>query len=245
VLGLEPAIAAVDAALQVARCEVRYATTIAAGLRSAAAFRPELIIIGDPFPEQGGADLYVRLRARSAAAIMVVTSLCDEEAYAQALHAGADDYVVTPFRTRIFRARLTALLRRVPAADDEVLNAGDISIDLQTRAVTVAGRQMRLWPHEFDMLAYLVRRPSTVHTYRSLLTAIWGPSVQMQSHYVRMCVMHLRRRIELDPQRPQYLLNERGIGYRLEPHGLAAAAQPDTRRMPGRAVGPAPAAYRT
>jgi two-component system, OmpR family, KDP operon response regulator KdpE len=199
--------------------EVRTADTCAGGVRWLTDLRPDLIIADLALPDLRNAELCRHLRACSQAGILVTTPVDDEDVCAEALHAGADDYVVRPFRMKELVARVAALLRRVKGPSGDVIAAGDIGIDLQTRVVTIAGRPMRLRPHEFDLLLHLTRHPSTVHSYRTLLATIWGGSIQLRPHYVRMCVAHLRRQIEPTPDRPRYLLTERGIGYRLEPCG--------------------------
>ncbi len=196
---------------------VQCASTCAAAARILPDLRPEIIITDWLLPDQREAGLCEYLRRRSSAAIIVVNAVDDEALCAAALGAGADD-VVSPSRAKELVARVTALVHRLKGRRDEVLAAGDITIDLQTRDVTVGTRVVRLRPHEFDLLVHFARHPSVVLPYRALLAAVWGPSVQLRPHYVRMCVAHLRRQIEPTPSQPQYLLTERFIGYRLEPH---------------------------
>ena len=201
--------------------DVDRADTCAAGVQRLADLKPDLILTDLLLPDRRGADLCRHLRKCSPAAIMVVTPIDEEDTCAEVLRAGADDYLVMPVRAKVFVARVAALLRRVKGPSDEVVAAGDITIDLRTRDVTVGARRVRLRPHEFDLLLHLARHPSAVLPYRTLLAAVWGPSVQLRPHYVRMAVAHLRRQIEPTPALPRYLLTERSIGYRLNPSGVS------------------------
>lgn len=215
---------------------VECAASCAAAVQALADLKPALIITDLALPDQSGPQLCDLLRRCSQAAIMIVTTSESEETCAQALYAGADDYVVKRRPTE-FAARVAALLRRVKDPNDELVTAGDITIDLRTRDVWVRSRRVRLRPHEFDLLCDLARHPSMVRSYRTLLAVVWGSSIRLRSHYVRMCVAHLRRQIEPTPEHPQYILTERSVGYRLEPHGEHGdrTAQPAPFAESGRA----------
>jgi two-component system, OmpR family, KDP operon response regulator KdpE len=241
-------ILVLDAALGTARAlhallrgqgyTVECADSCVAGVKRLTDLQPDVIITDWVLPDLRGTDLCGHLRTCSQAAVMVVSRDHSEDTCATALHAGADDYVVMPWRAKELIARVAALVRRVTHPSDEVVAAGDVTIDLHTREVKVGDRRVRLRPHEFDLLLYLARRPSEVLPYRTLLAAVWGPSVQLRPHYVRMCVAHLRRQIEPTPTQPRYLLTERSIGYRLEPMPARHThSEPPPTPRPGRLAG--------
>lgn len=185
--------------------------------------QPDIVITDLEAPDLAGQDLLRRLRGISNAGIIVVASAHDATGCDRVLMAGADDYVSHPVRATELLARVHALLRRISASvgaiEAETIEAGDVRINLQTREVIVAGQRPHLRPTEFNLLAYLVRRPMTVHPHRELLAAIWGKGMQLRSHYLRMCVAHLRKQVELNAARPRYIVTERGIGYSLRPSG--------------------------
>jgi DNA-binding response OmpR family regulator len=155
---------------------------------------------------------------------IVAVATHPEDGCVRALRSGADDYVTYPFQTAELQARIDALMRRFQPSAADVIEAGDLRVDLGTREVTVAGRPIHLRPKEYDMFVYLLRRPRNVHSHRALLAALWGPAMQLRPHYVRMCVAHLRRQIEPQPESPCYIVTERAVGYRLQPSGGRHAA---------------------
>jgi two-component system KDP operon response regulator KdpE len=133
-----------------------------------------------------------------------------------ALDAGADDYVTKPFSVDELLARLRAVLRRRPPEQlKPVIEIGDLQIDVPERVVTMRGERIRLSPHEFDLLRVLAQNQGKLLTHRTLLREVWGPSYQVEAHYLHVYVSHLRRKIEPDPSSPRYLLTEPGAGYRL------------------------------
>lgn len=209
---------------------VRRADTCTAGIRRLADVQPDLIITSVALPDLRGAALCWHLRTCSQAAILVIAAEDEAHLCVEMLDAGADEFVVWPLRRNELLARVRALRRRVSGSHDDAIAVGEIQIDLQTRDVVVAQRRLRLRPKEFDLLLYLARHPRAVQTYRTLLAAVWGPSVQLRPHYVRMAVAHLRQRIEPNPERPSYLLTERSVGYRLDPSGGQAPTRLKYRR---------------
>jgi two-component system KDP operon response regulator KdpE len=132
-----------------------------------------------------------------------------------ALDAGADDYVTKPFSVAELMARIRVSLRRSSSVDQEpVIVCGDLVVDIPQRRVTVAGREVKLTPTEYDLLRVLAQHRGKVLTHRQLLKIVWGNAYE-DTHYTRTYVGQLRRKIESDPTRPQYILTESGVGYRL------------------------------
>ena len=140
-----------------------------------------------------------------------------------ALDAGADDYVTKPFAIGELLARLRAVLRRVGPVGEPVLTIGELVVDLEKRAVSVAGRAVRLTPHEFDLLSLLARHEGKLLTHTAILRDVWGPAYQRESSYIHVYVSQLRRKLEPDPARPRYILTEPGVGYRLVDPEVRAA----------------------
>ncbi|MBX6378561.1 MAG: winged helix-turn-helix domain-containing protein, partial [Clostridia bacterium] len=137
-----------------------------------------------------------------------------------ALDAGADDYVTKPFGMGELLARIRVALRhQTGGGADPVVRLGGLVVDLAARRVTMEGREVRLTPTEYEILRVLAKHPGRVLTHRQILREVWGPAYQDETHYLRVYMAQLRRKIEPDPERPRYLITETGVGYRLqEPH---------------------------
>jgi two-component system KDP operon response regulator KdpE len=151
--------------------------------------------------------------------IIILSVKGDEATKVEALDAGADDYVTKPFGMGELLARVRAHLRRSPLADEEatVIEAGDFRIDFETRTVQVGGKEIRLSPKEFDLLAFLIRNSGKVLTHRTLLAKIWGGNYTDQTEYLRVFIRHLRKKVEPDPAKPRYILTDPWVGYRFVP----------------------------
>jgi two-component system, OmpR family, KDP operon response regulator KdpE len=177
---------------------------------------PALIILDLGLPDIGGHDLLRMIRGRNESVpIVVLSSRGDEAGKVQALDLGADDYLTKPFGMDELLARMRAALRHQLQVQGErpVFRSGDLSVDLVRRIVKVADREIKLSPKEYDLLRVLVQHAGKVLTHRFLLRELWDELTDAQ--YLRVYVRQLRQKIEADPERPQFVLTETGIGYRL------------------------------
>lgn len=197
--------------------EVHEAPTLQRGLIEAGSRRPDLAIVDLGLPDGDGVDLIRDLRTWSTAAVIVLSARSGEADKVAALDAGADDYLVKPFGAAELLARVRAQLRRQTlssASADPVLRFGQVSVDLARRVVERAGAPVHLTPIEYRLLTHLAAQPDRVVTHQHLLKAVWGPGHAEDTHYVRVHMANLRKKVEDDPSRPRYLLTEAGIGYR-------------------------------
>jgi two-component system KDP operon response regulator KdpE len=177
---------------------------------------PDLIILDLGLPDVQGIELLRTIRGRSESVpIVVLSSRGDEAGKVEALDLGADDYVTKPFGMDELLARMRAALRHQLQVHGErpVFRVGDLSVDLVRRIVKVAEKDVKLSPKEYDLLRVLVQHAGKVLTHKFLLHELWDDLTDAQ--YLRVYVRQLRQKIEADPERPQYVLTETGIGYRL------------------------------
>ncbi len=180
--------------------------------------KPDLVILDLGLPDIQGHELLRMIRARSESIpIVVLSSRGDEAGKVQALDYGADDYVTKPFGMEELLARMRAALRHQLQVQGErpIFKVGDLSVDLVRRIVKIGEKDVRLSPKEYDLLRVLVQHAGKVLTHKFLLGELWSPTTDAQ--YLRVYVRQLRQKIEKDPERPQYILTETGIGYRLRP----------------------------
>jgi len=196
--------------------DVRVAGEGQAALELFQAWTPDLVITDLSMPNMNGLKLCRRLREISDVPIIILSVKGDEATKVEALDAGADDYLTKPFGMGELLARVRATLRRSPQASNEgtVIEAGDFRVDFETRAVQVAGKEIRLSPKEFDLLVFLIRNSGKVLTHRTLLANIWGGNYTDQTEYLRVFIRHLRKKIEPDPAKPRYILTDPWVGYR-------------------------------
>jgi two-component system, OmpR family, KDP operon response regulator KdpE len=183
---------------------------------------PDLVVTDLSMPNMGGVELCQKLRAVSQTPIIVLSIRGEEKSKIEALDAGADDYVTKPFSIAELLARIRAALRRGGASHTDgvtssIVKAGDFLVDLQTRIVTIQGREVHLTPREYDLMVYLLRHPGKVLTHRTLLASIWGSNSVDQTEYLRVFVGQLRKKIEPNPSLPRYILTEPWVGYRFKP----------------------------
>jgi two-component system, OmpR family, KDP operon response regulator KdpE len=195
------------------------ASTAAEGIRQAAAYRPDVVLLDLGLPDADGSQVTRRLREYSTVPILVISARSSEEAKVKALDEGADDYMTKPFGAAELMARIRVALRnaaRLRAEPARVVHIGDeIRVDLGSRTVLVRGSDVHLTPIEFKLLAALVRHAGMVTTHRLLLEEVWGPGHENEMQYLRVYMTQLRHKLERKPARPRYLLTEPGIGYRL------------------------------
>jgi two-component system, OmpR family, KDP operon response regulator KdpE len=178
--------------------------------------KPDLIILDLGLPDIEGHELLRMIRGRNEGVpIVVLSSRGDEAGKVLALDLGADDYVTKPFGMNELLARIRMALRHQLQVHGErpIFRTGDLSVDLVRRIVKVADREVKLSPKEYELLRVLVQHASKVLTHKFLIGELWDENVDAQ--YLRVYVGQLRRKIEADPERPQYILTETGIGYRL------------------------------
>jgi two-component system, OmpR family, KDP operon response regulator KdpE len=178
--------------------------------------KPDLVILDLGLPDMEGLDLLRSIRAQNERVpIVVLSSRGDEAAKVQALDIGADDYVTKPFGTDELLARMRAALRHQLQVQGErpIFHVGDLSVDLVRRIVKLGEKEVKLSPKEYDLLRLLVAHVGKVLTHKFLLRELWDDLTDAQ--YLRVYVRQLRQKIEANPERPQYILTETGIGYRL------------------------------
>ena len=205
-------------ALQGQGFRVAEATTGEEGIREASMRAPDLVLLDLGLPDIDGLEVTRRIREWTQVPILVISARGREDDKVAALDAGADDYITKPFGVRELLARLRVAMRRVArmgAAEASTLTVGDLEVDLEKRRVTVGGKVARLTPIEYRLLAELTRNAGKVLTHTHLLRQVWGPGYTRQSHYLRVYMAQLRRKLEADPARPRLLLTEPGVGYRL------------------------------
>ena len=206
---------AVEMKLRGAGYAVETAGTAEEALMKAGMRPPDAVILDLLLPDGRGTDVCRELRTWSSAPVLVLSAVGEESEKIEALDAGADDYVTKPFSGDELLARLRAALRRTTSSVEPTIEIGDLTIDLEKRAVTMAGKPVSLTPIEYDLLRLLATNEGKLLTHPTILREIWGPAYREESNYVHVYVAHLRRKIEPDPARPRYLLNQPGVGYRL------------------------------
>ncbi|HEX2503646.1 MAG TPA: response regulator [Miltoncostaeaceae bacterium] len=207
----------ITAALRAAGYQVSGAETAAGALEAAALRPPDAVVLDLRLPDGSGVDVCRRLREWSQAPVVVVSAVDEEDEKIAALDAGADDYVTKPYAVGELLARLRAALRRAaaPVGEPPAVRFGDVEVDLARREVARGGEPVHLTPHEYRLLAELAGHPGRVLTHRALLSAVWGPEYGSETHYLRVYMANLRRKLEEDPARPRHLITETGVGYRL------------------------------
>jgi two-component system KDP operon response regulator KdpE len=185
-------------------------------IQAVLAHHPDLIILDLGLPDMDGIEVTRQLREWSQIPIIILSVREAEVDKIAALDAGADDYLTKPFGTGELMARMRVVMRRLSGgADEPVLQAGSLCMDLTRRLVTVDENEVSLTPTEYDILRLLMQNAGKVITHRQLLRQVWGTAYEEEMHILRVNISNLRRKIEPDPTRPHYLITEPGVGYRL------------------------------
>jgi two-component system KDP operon response regulator KdpE len=187
-------------------------------LREAAAWRPDVVLLDLGLPVMDGFATLKALRPMTRAGVIVVSVMPGEKDKVRALDAGADDYLVKPFGTEELVARIRAVLRRQAdvLSGEPVLRFGDLEIDLARRLVTVDGRAVHLTPTEYELLRYLALHAGRPVTHTTLLRQVWGDYAIGDKYNTRYVVAQIRKKLGDDPANPRFIVNEPGVGYRLD-----------------------------
>ncbi len=206
-----------DAGLKAEGYEVSVAETGGDAVDAVVLQKPDLVILDLGLPDMEGLEVIQRIRRLSAMPILVLSARGDERGKVQALDLGADDYITKPFGMEELNARLRTALRRrfQEQGAPPVYKCGALTVDLVRRHVMLEGEEVRLSAKEFDLLRLLVTQAGRVLTHEFILREVWGPAHVEDVQYLRVYVRSLRHKLEREPARPQYLLTETGVGYRL------------------------------
>ncbi|MCB9733862.1 MAG: response regulator [Deltaproteobacteria bacterium] len=199
--------------------QVLEAETGGAAVIAASTQNPAVVLLDLGLPDVDGVDLTRELRGWSRVPILVLSARGREQDKVDALDAGADDYVTKPFGMNELLARVRVLLRHAAERSggdaEPIYRSGELVVDLARREVTRAGVLVHLTPTEHRLLALLVRHAGRVVTHRQILEDVWGPAYRRRTHYVRVHMAELRKKIETEPARPRFISTELGVGYRM------------------------------
>ncbi|MET0866096.1 MAG: response regulator, partial [Nakamurella sp.] len=192
-----------------------------AALTEAARAHPAVVVLDLGLPDLDGVEVLAGIRGWSAVPVIVLSARSTSAEKVAALDAGADDYVTKPFGMDELLARIRAAVRRgAPAAgarDVDVVATDDFVVELAAHRVLRGDEVVRLTPTEWSLLELMVRNPGKLVPQKQLLTEVWGPAYEHETHYLRVYLAQLRRKLEPDPAHPRYLITEPGVGYRFEP----------------------------
>ncbi len=197
--------------------QVFEAETLRRGLIEAGTRQPDLVLLDLGMPDGNGVSFIRDLRSWSDIPIIVLSARTSESDKVETLDTGADDYLTKPFGAAELMARVRSQLRRrtaVVGSAGSVVEFGNVCVDLRLRRIERAGLPLHLTPIEYRLLAYLMANPNRVLTHHQLLRHVWGPSHSESSHYVRVYMAHLRKKLEDDPSQPKHIVTESGVGYR-------------------------------
>lgn len=196
--------------------DLHYAEDGHAGLAATATTKPDVILLDLGLPDLDGVEVIRRIREWSAVPIIVLSVREREEDKVAALDKGADDYLTKPFGVGELQARIRAALRRsLQQAPEPVFTSGDLIVDLANRTVVFQGREVSLTPTEYEILRCLVVNAGKVLTHSQILKQVWGMAYLEQPHVLRVNISNLRHKLEVDSSRPQHIVTEPGVGYRL------------------------------
>lgn len=187
------------------------------GLTLAATNEPDIIILDLGLPDMDGVQVCSRLREWTQCPIIILSVRDSERDKVAALDAGADDYLTKPFGIEELLARVRVALRhstRMQGTQSKIVRAGDLQIDLAWHIIKRGEEEIKLTGTEYKLLSYLASNRGRVLTHQNILTNVWGPADANHTEYLRVYMRQLRKKLEIDPERPQYILTEPGIGYR-------------------------------
>lgn len=190
------------------------------GLHLLAAERPSLVVLDMGLPDRRGNEVLKDLRTWTEVPVLILSVENDPATIVEALDLGADDYITKPFRNEEFLARVRVCLRRSlrEQAPSSVFKIKDLEVDLEKRLIKKAGEAVHLTAIEYDFFMFLIKNQGKVVTHSQILKAVWGPQVASDSSYPRVYMRHLRQKLESDPNEPDILMTETGVGYRLADH---------------------------
>jgi two-component system KDP operon response regulator KdpE len=176
----------------------------------------DIIVVDLILPGMDGIELTTRIRKQSAVPIILLSVVGDDRKKVRALESGADDYVTKPFSMEEVLARIRALLRRAAGAHhgEPIFSYKELSVNFDRREVRLRGTLINVTPKEYELLKYMVSNVGKILTHRMLLEAIWGPAYVDETQYLRVFVRQLRKKLEKDSSRPQYIVTDAGVGYR-------------------------------
>ena len=213
-----PLVAALKTNLEARGYVVEVAFDGHEALRAATRAHLDVVVLDLGLPGVDGLEILRRVRGWSSVPIIVLSARGGEHDKIEALDAGADDYVAKPFGMGELLARVRAAIRRsAPSSDEAVVSTRDFVIDLGSKRVTRQGGECHLTPTEWGIVEQLVRASGRLVTQSSLLKEVWGPAYEGETHYLRVFLAQIRRKLEPDPSRPRYFITAPGIGYRFEP----------------------------
>lgn len=187
-------------------------------LEKLASFKPDLVILDLGLPDMDGVEVTRQIREMSTVPIIILSVRSDENSKIEALDTGADDYLTKPFSMGELLARVRVVMRRNEVeSSNPVLQSGKLTLDIPKHQATLSGNELPLTPTEFDILAVLIQNKGVVVTHRQLIQKVWGSSYEFgdESRLLRVNISNLRHKLEKDPNRPEYILTELGVGYRL------------------------------
>ena len=197
--------------------EVHEAGTAEDGLRSIQGVKPDVVLLDLGLPDMDGSELLGRLRTWSTVPVLILSVRNSEEDIVRLLNAGADDYIIKPFNTGELVARLRVAVRHhAPEEAQGLFSSGRLSVDLLNREVRVGGEPLKLTPTEYALLRLFIRHAGRIMTHGQILREIWGPNAEAETNYLRVYITALRKKIEAQPQVPELIVTEPGVGYRLK-----------------------------
>lgn len=216
--------------LQARGYEVDAVSDGGAALRSAAARRPDVVILDLGLPDMDGIDVIHGVRTWGTMPIVVLSAREQESDKVAALDAGADDYVTKPFGMGELLARLRAAERRAAHAEEmSVIETADFTIDLPEKRIDRDGEEVHLTPTEWHLVEILTLHPRKLVSQRQLLHEVWGPRYERETNYLRVYMAQIRRKLEPDPAHPRYFFTEPSMGYRFDPGGVVDKPLPPAR----------------